>query len=174
MCFVRCWLSAFLVNAMLISLSPCNVRPSTISSFISLTNCRIYTASLAACPKAMYSASVVEVETVLCFLLHQDTRPASNLLVGPLLHPIFLVQYSLGSGLEFQYHFFAYDFDGEDPDSTGQNLRTHSWEMRKWKLIWHRRRVILVKNLLSETKKFMSGILPPFFLSGQLLPIISR
>lgn len=40
-----------------------------VSNKIQLTNLQIRTASLAACPGAIYRALVVDVDTVLCFLL---------------------------------------------------------------------------------------------------------
>lgn len=43
------------------------VTSGTLSRDILLMNCRIYTASLAAWPRATYSASVVEVDTVRSF-----------------------------------------------------------------------------------------------------------
>ena len=41
----------------------------------SIKNCQSHTACLAAWPMVMYSASVVEVETVCCFFKHHDITP---------------------------------------------------------------------------------------------------
>lgn len=67
MCFVRCWLSIFLVRLILISLLPYSVRFSTASRSISLIHFQIQTASFATCSNAIYLALVVEVETVFVF-----------------------------------------------------------------------------------------------------------
>ncbi len=64
----------FLVIMMLVSLSPCRIQASIGSAILnSFRNRLIHTLSLAVCPNAIYSASVVEVDTVRCFLLHQET-----------------------------------------------------------------------------------------------------
>ena len=44
----------------------------------SIRNCWSYTACLAAWPMMMYSASVVEVETVHCFFKHHDITPLTR------------------------------------------------------------------------------------------------
>lgn len=59
---------------MLVSLSPPRVyAPMAWLIFSSLRNLLIHTLSLAVWPSVIYSASVVEVDTVRCFLLHQET-----------------------------------------------------------------------------------------------------
>lgn len=59
---------------MLILLSPNNSVSEIISSFSLLINCQIYIAFFAAYPSTIYSALVVKVDTVFCFvLLHKIT-----------------------------------------------------------------------------------------------------
>lgn len=72
-CLVWCELSAFFVSMILISLSPKSSISRTISSFSSLIKCWIYTAFLAAYLSVIYSASIVGVNTILCFLLFHET-----------------------------------------------------------------------------------------------------
>lgn len=70
---MQCWLSAFLVRLILILLSLNSTRFSIVSKFSLFTNLWIQTTFFAACPRAIYLALVVEVETVLCFLLLHNT-----------------------------------------------------------------------------------------------------
>lgn len=71
-CLVWCWLFAFFVRVILILLFFYNLISGIISYFSSLINCRIYTSILAIYPNVIYSASMLEVNTVLYFLLLQE------------------------------------------------------------------------------------------------------
>lgn len=72
-CLVWCGLFAFFVSMILILLSLKSSISRTISSFNSLIKYWIYTVFLAAYPSIIYSASVVDVNTILCFLLFHET-----------------------------------------------------------------------------------------------------
>lgn len=66
---IQCWLSAFSIRVIVILLSPKNSISETISSFNLLMKCQIHTTSLAAYLNVMYSALVINIDTISCFLL---------------------------------------------------------------------------------------------------------
>lgn len=69
MCFIWCWLFAFFVRIILISLFPKSSISRTISNFNLLIKCQIHNIFLAAYLSAIYSALIVDINTILCFLL---------------------------------------------------------------------------------------------------------
>lgn len=71
-CFVRFWLVGSLVKVRLVLLSPSIFIPLTASfNRSSLTNVWIQMSFLALWLMATYSASEVDMETILCYLLYQ-------------------------------------------------------------------------------------------------------
>ena len=86
MCFVRSWNSGFCTSLAALWLSQyilVALSSATISNLF--RNRRKYTASLVASVSAMYSASVLEIATLFCFLDSHDMAPFDNLNMKPVL-----------------------------------------------------------------------------------------
>lgn len=72
-CLVWYWLSTLFVKMILILLSPKSLISKTISSFNLLIKCQIHITFLAIYPSAIYSTLVVDMDTILYFLLLYET-----------------------------------------------------------------------------------------------------
>src|SRR5713226_3580597 len=82
-CLVLSWNSGLCASAMDDWLSMWMVVGSVVSYLSSLSNRLSHTASFAACPPAMYSASVLDRATALCFLELQLVIPPPSIKTYP-------------------------------------------------------------------------------------------